>query len=303
VTAAETIARALGKAQLSGDWWRCRCPVHQSAGPTLALRDGTLGLIVHCHAGCRRDWIREELVRLGLLDPAQERVDVHPRDLERQRIQEERRRQQRIAAALDFWGHETVDPHGTVIERYWRSRGLSLPLPLTIRASRSWIRHPDGGSRPAMVALVEHVDYGPVAIHRTWLAIDGSQKASFHKPKMSLGPVGGAAVRLADASERLVIAEGIETAASVMFATGFPAWAAISAPGLENLILPPLPIAHQIIIAGDHDDNGVGERAAWIAAERWLAEGRRVRIALPPKPDTDWNDVLLSNDGEARHAA
>ena len=32
--------------------------------------------------------------------------------------------------------------------------------------------------------------------------------------------------------------------------------------------------------------------------------GRRVRIALPPVPGTDWNDVLLEQDiREARHAA
>ena len=37
-------------------------------------------------------------------------------------------------------------------------------------------------------------------------------------------------------------------------------------------------------------------------AERWLAEGRRVRIALPPDPGTDWNDVLLNKDIGRRRA-
>jgi putative DNA primase/helicase len=45
-----------------------------------------------------------------------------------------------------------------------------------------------------MIALVQHVDHGPIAIHRTWLAIDGSGKASFREPRMSLGPIGGAAI-------------------------------------------------------------------------------------------------------------
>jgi hypothetical protein len=49
------IALALGAAQRSGQWWRCRCPVHHSRGPTLALRDGDRGLIVHCRAGSRQN--------------------------------------------------------------------------------------------------------------------------------------------------------------------------------------------------------------------------------------------------------
>jgi hypothetical protein len=40
---------------------------------------------------------------------------------------------------------------------------------------------------------------------------------------------------------------------------------------------------------------------------RWLAEGRRVRIAIPPEPGTDFNDVLTSqaaaNIKEARRVA
>jgi len=66
-TAAE-IARALGGGYLSGDWWRCRCPVHNSQRATLALRDRGTGLIVHCHAGCDRRDILEELSRRGLTE-------------------------------------------------------------------------------------------------------------------------------------------------------------------------------------------------------------------------------------------
>ena len=159
-----------------------------------------------------------------------------------------------------------------------------------------------------MVALVEHVEFGPVAIHRTWLQTDGAAKASFRNPRLSLGPIKGGAVRLgqAVASKPLIVGEGIETTASPMLATGWPGWAALSAGGIAALILPPLPIAATVIIAADHDRNGIGEEAARKAARRWLAEGRRVRIALPPEPGTDWNDVLRGTNNqnqEASHAA
>jgi putative DNA primase/helicase len=49
--------------------------------------------------------------------------------------------------------------------------------------------------------------------------------------------------------------------------------------------------------------NGVGERAARTAAQRWLAEGRHVRIAMPPVPGFDWNDVLLNKNREGGDAA
>jgi hypothetical protein len=68
---AEQIAAALGPpSYLSGEWWRAPCPVHNSTGPTLSLKDGRRGLIACCHAGC--DWqdVLAELRRLGLLGGA-----------------------------------------------------------------------------------------------------------------------------------------------------------------------------------------------------------------------------------------
>src|SRR5215204_5047723 len=112
---AETVANRLGEAYLSaGGWWRARCPAHGSAGPTLALRaTSSQGLLVFCHAGCRHDDIIEELERLGLLDGDGEHVGADPAEIERQRADDERRRQQRIAQALDIWRHETTAPDGT----------------------------------------------------------------------------------------------------------------------------------------------------------------------------------------------
>ncbi len=106
---------------------------------------------------------------------------------------------------------------------------------------------------------------------------------------MSLGAVGGGAVRLAPASEHLAVGEGIESSLSVMQVTGVPTWAALSAGGIKLLILPPLPLASVITITADNDPTGLA--AAHDAAERWTREGRRVRIALPPE-GRDFNDLL-----------
>jgi putative DNA primase/helicase len=158
-----------------------------------------------------------------------------------------------------------------------------------------------------MVALVEHVDRGPVAVHCTYLRPDGSGEADIEKPKAIFGPCGGGAVRLGAprTGEWLAVAEGIETALSIAVTCSMPTWAALSAGGIKDLTLPAE--ATHVVICADHDASGAGERAAHDAAARWLAEGRRVRLAMPPESGADFNDVLrgraVAKINEARHVA
>jgi putative DNA primase/helicase len=148
---------------------------------------------------------------------------------------------------------------------------------------------------PAMLALVEHSERGPMAIHATYLRPDGSGKAAIANPKAMFGPVGGGAVRfgMPCSGGWLAIGEGIETALPVATACALPAWAALSAGGIRALVLP-REATHVLICAG-HDASGTGQRAARGAAQRWLASGRHVRIALPPEPGTDMADALISD--------
>jgi phage/plasmid primase-like uncharacterized protein len=147
-----------------------------------------------------------------------------------------------------------------------------------------------------MIGLVQHALDGEVAIHRTFLRPDGSAKANVEPDKASLGPVSGGAVRLAPAqpNQWLVVAEGIETTLSVMLACGLPGWAALSASGISKLLLPAS--ESKVLICSDVDANGVGQRAANAAAERFLAEGRKVRVALAPAVGVDFNDLLRGID-------
>jgi hypothetical protein len=168
---------------------------------------------------------------------------------------------------------------------------MSLSLPPTLRFTRYLKHAPTGESFPVMIALVTDVDDLPIGIHRTWLAHDGRGKAPVAQPKMSLGPVAGGAIRLApfDPSQPLMIGEGIETCLSAMMSGG-QAWSAISAGNLaRSLRLPPA--ARDVVILADNDP--AGERSVNAAVIRWRAEGRRVRIARPPPPFNDFNDLLL----------
>jgi phage/plasmid primase-like uncharacterized protein len=118
------------------------------------------------------------------------------------------------------------------------------------------------------------------------LLADGSGKALLDPAKMSLGDLRGAGVPLSPLGPKLAVSEGIETGLSVQQATGIPTYAAFSAAGMKALLLPAG--VREVFIAADPDD--VGMDAAQIAARRWHAEGRIVRIVKPPEGQ-DFNDL------------
>jgi putative DNA primase/helicase len=210
-------------------------------------------------------------------------------------------RQRRIRLARDIWG-QARPATGTVVERYLRSRGISLPIPPAIGylppGGRYAWHAPSGERRPVMVARVDHVEHGLVAAHRTWLAMDGSGKATLNPERMTHGPIGGASVHFGELrpDAPLIAAEGLESALSASELTGWPAWAALSAGGIERLVLPSE--ARDIVIAIDRDRDGFGERAARRVAARRVAEGRRCRLVIPDRPGADPNTLLC----EVRHA-
>jgi len=192
------------------------------------------------------------------------------------------------------------DARGTPAERYLASRAIMIPPPSSLRWA-PLLRRPDGTTGPAMVARVDRLDGALVGVLRTWLYRDDA--GYWHRrDRASLGPIGGGAVRLAPAAETLMVGEGIETCLAAMQAAAQPAWASLSTAGMTALRLPA--VVRLVIILTDHDANGAGERAARAAAQRWLGESRRVRIAMPPEPGTDMADVLVGcTCAEMRDAA
>ncbi|MGE0109594.1 MAG: toprim domain-containing protein [Bdellovibrionales bacterium] len=184
---------------------------------------------------------------------------------------------------------ESHPAKGSLVEVYLRARGIEI-LPPFLRCLTRHLHKPSDSYWPVMLAAAMDWTGKIHALHRTYLSPDGKTKAPVTPAKMTLGPVGGLSCHLAPAGEELAASEGIETALSVMQATGIPTWAALSAGGIRNLILPPLPLASSVIIAADADP--VGMKSAQDAALLWREQGRKVRVALPPE-GMDFNDVLL----------
>jgi hypothetical protein len=281
---AAEIAAALGAAYPSGRWWRCLCPIHGSRSghsTTLALRDGDRGLIVYCHAGCSAADILAELRRRGLLDRFDQRNATRP-------SAERRDRKRCIDIARRIWG-ASLDAHGTPVAYYLGGRGIEIEPPPVLRwAPRCWHRD-TCAELPAMVARIDGPDGAMIGVHRTYLRRD--ERGQWHRrDRASLGRIARGGVRLTPAAETMLVGEGIETCLSALQATGMPAWSALSTAGLTGLILPPS--VRAIVILADNDRNNAGAQAAYAAAARWVSEGRRVRVAMPSEPGTDFNHVL-----------
>lgn len=283
---AESIAIALG-GRKAGRGWSARCPAHDDRNPSLSLRDSASGVVcVKCFAGCPKNEIIGSLKALGLwVGRTSWRTSTKRlKPSAKIKVTDD---QNRTSIALSIW-HACVPAAGTLVETYLRSRGLCMPQADVLR--HKVLNHPSGGVWSVMVALVTRGgDNTPIGIHRTYLSVDGNGKAPVNPPKMMLGRCFGGAVRLAEPTAVLMIGEGIETCLSAMQATGLPAWAALSTSGLTSLELPDT--IRDIILLADGDD--AGEAAAQTCAKRWINQGRRVRIARPPK-DLDFNDLLIN---------
>ncbi len=290
-----------------GRYGMARCPAHKDRTPSLKVSDppgGSDEPIFHCFAGC--DWrdVKDALRRDGLLPERGQDNDrgladraLHDREAAARRgVADRADKAERTTQALDIW-RRCVPAPDTLVETYLRARGITLPVPVSIRYLPDAYHKATNLILPAMVAGVQDLDGRVVAIHRTFLSRDGTAKAGVREPKMSLGPVAGGAVRLALAGSKLAICEGIESALSFQQAAGIATWAALSVPGVRSLVLPKEISA--VVLGPDGDDPGDG--AAVEAAKRFVREGRKVRIARPPR-GMDWNDVLREPEKEMADA-
>ena len=260
----ERAARAAGAVQ-RGEELRLACPVHDSSPETLALREGRLGPLWHCHAGCESRAVRDALLAEGILV----RRDGFLASTRRTRDADTPPRW--IARA---W-RRAVPIAETHADAYLRSRSLVSPWPAQLR----W-----DARRGRMLARVAEGDELR-GLHATFLP--GRERRTY-------GPVRGGAVQLAAANGGvLAIAEGIETALAYALLTEIPTWAALSTAGMARIVLPDA--LDRLVVAADFD--GPGLLAAERLERRAKDLGIDVEIDLPEHHRTDWADILAARSG------
>jgi hypothetical protein len=211
----------------------------------------------------------------------------------------------RMARALAVW-RETRPATGTIVETYLANRGLALP-PLQYLRFPPACPHPSGANLPGMIGLVEHENHRPAAIHRTFISAEGSGKAAVEPDKAALVPLPAAPCdwRMCARVNGCLLPKGWKRHSASCMPALCPGGQRYQQEGSKASCCHPL--QNMVVICADNDANGVGQRAANAAAERFLAEGRRVRIALPPTSGLDFNDLLRGSTSvridENRHVA
>lgn len=238
-------------------------------------------------------------------------------------LDEEEEQQDRLAAALGIW-NASIPSSGTLAELYLQCRGINVTrlggMPPSIRFHPS-LYHSNSGKRfPAMVAAMQGADRGIYGVHRTYIALRAAEhypkqqkllaavmgvpdadidrlvtqvvvKAPVSPAKKMKGISKGSCVRLCHAGPVMCIAEGIETAYSILRATGYPTWAALSLGNMGGIALP----AHvqEVILCADSDakDPAKAEAQLQRAADAYQLQRKIVRIARPHR-GSDFNDML-----------
>jgi putative DNA primase/helicase len=245
----------------------------------------------HCHGG---NGVTLVMKFTGLpFQEAARRIEKVLGEVPAEPKRAERTDEQKRASLNALWRSVGPVRPDDPVDRWLHRRGVGMQnYPKCLRVGMR-IRHsgPPVTWHPAMLAMVTDASGKPATIHKTYITTDGA-KAPVEKVRMFCagGLPASWAVRLAEPEPVMGVAEGIETALAAMKMFGIPTWAALNAGGVEKFE-PPVE-TQRLIIFGDHDANGVGQRAAHVLAARM--SGRiSVEVKIPDQSDTDWNDVLV----------
>lgn len=305
------------------------CPFHKESTPSFYVNDekgvfkcygcdaqgGVLDFVARLERTDKRGARKWLLERLSLA----ERGEVAPRrkPLPVRREGESHKRGAAIGWARKHW--DESHPAGcTDVELYLAGRGIDVRLidgvPPSVRYHRALFHSESGRKLPAMVCAIQMPDRRVCGIHRTFLqkvtadeAPEAARamerlglptkygvvvKARVKAAKKMAGVSKGGAIRLAPVGEKLIIAEGIETAFSVMPALKLPAWAAMSLTNLAEQVIPPEVQEVLLCADGDNKDKEAAERQLQLAVRAYQKQGVNVRVMRAPD-GMDFNDVLL----------
>jgi DNA primase len=189
--------------------------------------------------------------------------------------------------AQEIWYGATSIPHNGIAYDYLvERRGITYwhPQRLLWHPSCPWSGAPGGRARCIVAPINDCVTDRTVGVWRILPVLTGKVE------RRGLGPMSGNACRLFPAEgPQIVIAEGVEDALAAAELTGLPAWAALSAGNMAELVLPAR--LREVLILADADD--AGRRGAHALTKRLREEGRQARV-LRPRATKDANDALLA---------
>lgn len=196
----------------------------------------------------------------------------------------------------------------SVVKSYFESRGLNIGLVKDedVRLVDNLVYGKDDAGNfikfAGFVCAVRNVSGEIQTLHRFFLD-DNGHKANVENPKKMMAiadgkTVTGAAIRFGKPVDGiLAIAEGVETALSVVAGTGLACWSCLTAHGVSTF--EPPESVKTIVVFADKDVSETGAKAVSLLKERMAAKGVKVLKVFPKleiaegSKGVDWNDALL----------
>ncbi len=274
------------KLQRAGNEWKACCPFHDDRSPSFTIFDG--GVRFHCFGCGASGDVLDYLQQLHSVSLREAAAMLQGRQVPvvAARALPAEPNRDTTGEAIAIW-RSAVPVAATAAEAYLRGRGLHLPIPASIRFAQ--LRYGSRGDlHPCLIALLASVENKTVGIQRTYLKPDGSGKADVPTPKLSLGRVRGAAIRLAPCAAQLVVTGGLEDGLTLQQELGQAVWAATGEGNMASMLLPVG--VHTVVIGADNDASG--EAHAQRAAEAFCLDGRQARIIRPEPGFKDANAQL-----------
>jgi putative DNA primase/helicase len=183
------------------------------------------------------------------------------------------------------------------VSRYLQSRGFDdVPEGLRQANLNFYKEGRVQGQYEVLLALVQDFEGNGVSYHLTYT--EDGEKANITPSRKVMSPKGtitGASIRLhVDFEDKICVAEGIESAYAAHKDSGFPAFATISAHGMESFVAPKG--VKTVWIYGDNDESYTGQAAAYALAKRLRNSGIEAWVFIPDRVGDDFNDVLMKKE-------
>jgi DNA primase len=321
-----------------GSEWTGLCPFHKERTPSFTIVDAKG--FYHCF-GCgahgdaiawrmaRNDETFPEAVEALLGEAAED--DTASRPMPPAAEAKERPPEKDLSRIIRDIRKAARPIIGTPGEGYFRQRGITIPLPDTLRYLARCLR----GERcegcqtgraactceylPAVICDVQELVDSPhypaclfegrvVALHRLFLdpatLNTRPRKVTQGEEKMLLGSPLNGSIRLAPAAPSLGSCEGVETGLSIMQRDGVGVWSAIYAGRMPIQAFPP--VVEAVYRYADRDKvswkpgalygKRPGEHFATLACAADRAAGRRTMMIVPKFEKADQNNLLKECD-------
>lgn len=240
----------------------------------------------------------------GILEKVEQYLGLNPRPRASRTSESSDEYMRKLVRQI--WSESQPITKGDEVDRYLTSRGLALPeYPSVLRfhPRLAYYRKDENGKSrkvaeyAAMVARVDGPDNDIRAVNRIYLP--NGRKLGTDDTKKVLGSgIAGLPVKLHEATDELLVTEGIEKGLALHLATGKPTWAMLGAGNFEQLVIPDA--VTKLWIYGDNDADGdfTGQYFSFglaRRARRVQKDGirREVNVFIPKCPGIDWSDIWL----------